>query len=79
MGANNITDNAYSYFRYTDTNAVFVYINNNPEPRYLDWSHYSEFASGAQTARDVITGKPVVLRDGLEIPARSALIAEFTR
>ena len=79
VGANNITDNAYSYFRYTDTNAVFVYINNNPEPRYLDWSHYSEFASGAQTARDVITGKPVVLRDGLEIPARSALIAEFTR
>ena len=78
-GAVNITDNAYSYFRYTPTQAVFVYINNNSEPRALDWSHYSEFVDHQVTAKDVVSGQPVILRDGLEIPAHSALIAEFVR
>ena len=79
VGAANITDNAYSLFRYLDDSAVFVYINNNEEARKLDWSHYSEFVSGPVEARDVLSGEPVTLRDGLEIPARSALIAEFNR
>ena len=79
VGVRNITDNAYSYFRYTPDDAVFVYINNNDETRLLDWSHYNEFVQGPVSATDVLTGKPVVLRDGLEIPARSALIAEFER
>ena len=76
-GVRNITDNAYSYFRYTDDDTVFVYINNNPEPRALDWSHYSEFVSGPVSGTNVITGEPVLLQDGLEIPARSALIVEY--
>ena len=79
VGSANITDNAYSYFRYLPDEAVFVYINNNPEPRALDWSHYSEFVSGPVTGTDVLTGEPVVLQDGLQIPARSALIVEFAR
>ena len=78
-GVHNITDNAYSYFRYLDDKAVFVYINNNPEPRSLDWSHYAEFVQGPVDAVDAVTGMPIMLQDGLEIPARSALIAEFSR
>ena len=79
VGASNITDNAYSYFRYLPDEAVFVYINNNAEPRTLDWSHYSEFVSGPVSGTDVLTGGSVVLQDGLEIPARSALIVQFPR
>ena len=78
-GASNITDNAYSFFRYLDDEAVFVYINNNSEPRSLDWSHYSEFVSGPVEGLDVVSGSPVILQDGLRIPARSALIVEFKR
>ena len=79
VGASNITDNAYSFFRYLPDEAVFVYINNNPEPRTLDWSHYSEFVSGPVSGTDVLSGGSVVLQDGLEIPARSALIVQFPR
>ena len=78
-GASSITDNAYSFFRYLDDEAVFVYINNNSEPRSLDWSHYSEFVSGPVEGLDVVSGSPVILQDGLRIPARSALIVEFKR
>ena len=73
MDAVNYTDNTYSYFRYDDQNAVFVYINNTDEVRELDWSHYDEFVVGPVTGRDVISGEPVTLADGLP------LIVEFKR
>ncbi len=79
VGPVNITDNSYSFFRYTDEDAVFVYINNNTEPRTLDWDHYREFVTGPVQGRDVITGDTVTLQDGLSVPAKTALIVEFKR
>ena len=78
-GSRNITDNSYSFFRYTDNQAVFVYINNNEEPRVLDWNHYREFVQGPVTGTDVLTGDKVVLKDGLSIGPKTALIVEFDR
>ena len=78
-GSRNITDNTYSFFRYTDTEAVFVYINNTFEDRSLDWSHYSEFVSGPVHGINVISGEEVVLQDGLDIAPKSALVVEFKR
>jgi hypothetical protein len=75
----NITDNTYSYFRYDDKDAVFVYINNTDEPRELDWTHYDEFVTGPVTGRDVISGEPVTLEDGFPVDPRTALIVEFKR
>ena len=79
VGASNITDNTYAFFRYTDTDAVFVYINNTFEPRTLDWNHYREFVEGPVTGRNVMTGEAITLQDGVTIPAKSALIVEFSR
>ena len=79
VGPVNITDNSYAFFRYTDTDAVFVYINNNLEPRTLDWNHYREFVEGPVTGTDVVTGEKVTLRDGLSIGPKEALIVEFKR
>ncbi|MBO4657120.1 MAG: cyclomaltodextrinase N-terminal domain-containing protein [Bacteroidales bacterium] len=79
VGASNITDNTYAYFRYTDTDAVFVYINNTFEPRSLDWNHYREFVEGPVTGRNVITGEAITLQDGVTVPAKSALVVEFKR
>ena len=75
----NITDNSYSFFRYTDDDAVFVYINNNEEPRTLFWNHYREFVTGPVTGTDVITGESITLKDGVSIAPKSALIVEFKR
>jgi hypothetical protein len=79
IDAVNYTDNTYSYFRYDDEDAVFVYINNTDEFRLLDWSHYDEFVAGPVEGCDVISGEPVVLEDGLPVEPRSALIVEFKR
>ena len=58
---------------------MFVYINNTDEVRELDWSHYDEFVAGPVTGRDVISGEPVTLSDGLPVDPRTALIVEFKR
>ena len=79
VDAVNYTDNTYAYFRYDDTDAVFVYINNTDEDRALDWAHYDEFVSGPVNGRDVISGEQVTLSDGLVVEPRSALIVEFKR
>ena len=79
VGPHNITDNCYAFFRYTDTEAVFVYINNTAEPRVLDWNHYREFVSGPVSGTEIISGEPVTLRDGLSVAPRSAIVVEFKR
>ena len=79
IGASNITDNTYAYFRYTDTDAVFVYINNSFEPHALDWDHYREFVEGPVNGRNVLSGEDITLRSGITIEPKSALVVEFKR
>ena len=76
-GARNRTDNTYSFFRYDDRDTVFVYVNNTPADSEISWTHYSEFVQGEVAATDVMTGEPIVLRDGATVPPYSVLIAEF--
>ena len=76
-GARNITDNTYSFFRYTPSDTVFVYINNTEEMRSLDWSHYKEFVSGPVNGVNVLTGENVTLQNGVQIAPRSALIVDM--
>ena len=75
----NITDNSYAFFRYTDDDAVFVYINNTFEERALDWNHYREFVAGPVEGRNVLTGENITLQDGVTVAPKSALIVEFAR
>ncbi len=75
----NITENTYGYFRYNDTDAVYVFINNESVDKNIPWSHYSEFVSGPVKGRDVVTGSAIVLSDDTVVPAKSALVVEFKR
>ena len=85
-------DNTYAYFRYLTaaddssvSDAVFVYINNSNDDKFLPWSYYDEFTSrlpGAQpaaeaTGTDVVTGQPVTLSDNTVVPASTALVVQF--
>lgn len=72
-------NNCYAYFRYTDSEAVFVFINASSAAQKLPWSHFAEFVSGPVTGEDVLGGGQVTLSDSTEIPAMSPLIASFGR
>ena len=72
-------DNTYAYFRYDDTDAVFVFINNTDHEVPVPWSHYSELVPAYVEARNVLTGESMTLSEGQAVPAGKALVAEFSR
>lgn len=71
--------NTYAYFRYDDTDAVFVYINNSRGKKQIPWSHYAEIAEGLKEGRNVLTGEPVEITDQTTVEGRGVLVVEFKR
>ena len=71
-------DNTYAFFRYNDSEVVFVYINNSDDTREVPWERYAEISEGLTEGRDVITGESVTMQDCKVAPA-TALIVEFKR
>lgn len=69
-------DNTYAYFRYTDTDTVFVYLNNSSEDKVIPWSNYAEINSGLTSGTDVITGE-TISPEGFVVPAHSSLVVDF--
>ena len=72
-------DNTYAYFRYNDTDAVFVYINNSRGKKHVPWSHYAEIADGLHDGRNVITGEAVTVTDSTVVGPRQVLVVEYKR
>ena len=72
-------DNTYAYFRYDDTDLVFVFVNNSDKDSLLTWSRFAEINAGLTSGRDVITGKEVTITDDTVVPAGTALVVEFKR
>ncbi len=71
-------DNTYAYFRYNDSEVVFVYINNTNNERVVPWERYAEISEGLVEGRNVITGESVTM-SGLKVAPMSALVVEFAR
>jgi glycosidase len=72
-------DNTYGYFRYNDTDVVFVYVNNSPEAKNVPWSYYSEISDGLKGGVNVVTGEPCDVSDATVVPSQSILIVEYKR
>lgn len=72
-------DNTYAYFRYDDTDAVFVFINNSRGRKQVPWSHYVEIAAGLKEGRNVLTDERMTIDDRTTVGPRQALIVEFKR
>lgn len=72
-------DNTYAYFRYNDTQAVFVFINNSHERKTIPWSRYAEIASGLYDGRELLTGKSLMPDDTTTVDPLQTLIIEFKR
>ena len=71
--------NNYGYFRYNDTDAVFVFVNASAEPVNVPWSTYAEIGESLKDGKDVITGEQVAITDETVVAPETALIVEFKR
>ncbi len=73
-------DNTYAYFRYNDSDAVFVFVNNSRYVKNVAWDNYSEITSSLEVeGRDVITGEQVVINKDTKVKPRQAIIVEYKR
>lgn len=66
----------YVYFRYTAKETVMVIMNKNPGQVTLKTDRFAEILGNKKTATDIIRGDQFVLAEGINIPARSAIILE---
>ena len=71
-------NNTYAYFRYNDSDVVFVFINNTDAAQLVPWSRYAEIAADLTVGRDVMTGDSVTM-SGVKVEPMSALVVEFKR
>lgn len=71
-------DNTYAFFRYNDTELVFVYVNNSDTQREIPWERYQEIAHNLSEGVNVVTGESVTMR-GCMVAPMSALVVEFRR
>ena len=72
-------DNTYAFFRYNDTDVVFVYVNNSNESKPLRWSRYGEIASNLSAGRCVISGEEVTLSDDVVVAPYEVIVVEYKR
>ena len=71
-------NNTYAYFRYNDSDVVFIFINNTDAVQLVPWSRYAEIAADLTVGRDVMTGESVTM-SGVKVEPMSALVVEFKR
>lgn len=70
-------NNTYAYFRYDNSDTVFVFVNNTDHAVTVPWNRYSEITSRLSTVgRDVVTGESVDMTS-CSVEPLSALIVEF--
>ena len=72
-------NNTYAYFRYNDSDVVFVYINNSYEDAQVPWSRYSEISANLGEGTNVVTGEKVTVSDTTVVPANTALVVEYAK
>ena len=74
-------DNTYGFFRYNDTEAVFVFANASTDDRTIPTAHYAEILSQYKPVGvDVITGKTYDLsQKDIVIPALSSIVVKLSK
>ncbi len=72
-------DNTYGYFRYNDSEVVFVFINLSQEPQKVSWTRFREMTDGLGAGRNVLTGESVTVSDNTEVAPLSSLIIEYKK
>lgn len=71
-------NNVYTYFRYTDDEAVMVMINNhNTEDKTVDCSRFNEILKDYTWAKEIISGTKYDDLSEIEIKSKSAMIFEL--
>lgn len=70
-------NDVYVYFRFNEKQKVMVLLNKNSENVNLDMNRYSEMIPTTFRANDIISDKEILVKNTLEVPAKTAMILEI--
>ena len=70
-------DGVYVMFRYNEDKKVMVVLNKNPNPYSLKLDRFSEILPAAVNAKDIISGKSMVLKGALNLEPNTPMILEI--
>jgi len=69
----------YTYFRYTDDEAVMVILNKNTETKTIKTDRFEEIILGYTSGKEMISGKQISDISEITVPAKSAVIVELSK
>ncbi|WP_347839175.1 glycoside hydrolase family 13 protein [uncultured Draconibacterium sp.] len=72
-------DATYTYFRYTNDEAVMVILNKNEEAKTIKTARFSEVIDGYTSGKEIISGKALSDISEVVVPAKSAVIVELSK
>ena len=73
-------DNTYAYVRYTDKEAVLVYLNAASEPRQMPVAQYHEVLMNySKQGTDIVSGKSIDLNQRITVEPLTAMILPLNK
>ena len=74
-------DNTYAFFRYNESEAVFVFVNASEEERAVPTAHYAEILDKYNAnGKDILSGEKIDLsRKDITVAPLSAVIVKITK
>ncbi|MEN8116603.1 MAG: glycoside hydrolase family 13 protein [Bacteroidota bacterium] len=72
-------DATYTYFRYTDDEAVMMVMNKNNKDKTVKTDRFKEVIAGYTSGKDIISGKQISDISEVTVPAKSAMIIELSK
>ena len=72
-------ENTYSFFRYDDNGAIFVFINATDTPQDIEWQRYTEITEGFSFGKSILDDKTVKVGDKIVVPKMESIVIEFIK
>jgi hypothetical protein len=70
-------DGTYTYFRYTNDEAIMVILNKNNEAKTIKTDRFKEVISGYISGKEIISDKLINDISTVNVPAKTAVIIEL--
>ena len=67
----------YTYFRFNDEMKVMVVLNKTANGQNVDLTRFSELLNKGATAKNIITGKEMILNNNLSVDSKQPLVLEI--
>ncbi len=72
-----VQEGVYAYARQYEGKTVFVMLNGTDAPTTVSLRYYQEILQGHREAKDILTGRTVILDNALQMQSRESLVLEL--